>query len=316
MSAARLAIVCSGQAGQRREMLDGIFGSPDVAELCRTAAVQLGNDPETWWRGLPDDAIFINENAQFAIAINQLAIWQRIRHLIPEPALIAGYSLGEVIAYHIAGALDAGETLQLINRRSRVMNDASSGISTTGGCMLLWRGRMSEAAERALVEYSLDLAIVRRPGERVFAGPADAVDRFVRDAGCNNPCLTRLQVSTPSHSHYLAGAAASFRAILEESRLLAPDVPVLAGINGICVRTGEQIVETLSRQIDSTIRWDRCMNTLAESGITTVLELGPGNDLANLIGLEYPNISARSISDFRDWRSAVEWLKGRGHTVH
>ncbi len=315
MSTVRLAIVCSGQAGQRREMLDGVLGSPDVAELCRTAGALLGNDLETWWRNLDNEAIFINENAQFAIAFYQLATWQRIRHLIPEPSLIAGYSLGEVTAYHVAGALDAPDTLRLVSQRSRAMNAASSEISTTGGCMLLWRGRMSETAERAVVENSLDVAIVRRTGERVFAGPANSIDAFMRETGIDNPSQTRLQISTPSHSHYLATAAASFRTILEESGLHTPTVPVLAGINGMRIRTREQAIGALSGQIDTTIRWDRCMDALEEAGITSVLELGPGSDLANLIGMEHPRISARSIDDFGDWRSVAGWLRDRGHSL-
>lgn len=315
MSSERLAIVCSGQAGQRREMLDGLFGSPDVAELCRTAGALLGRDPETWWRNLDDESVFINENAQFAISLYQIATWQRIRNLIPEPALIAGYSLGEVTAYHVAGALDAHETLRLVSRRSLAMNAAASEMSSTGGCMLLWRGRMSEAAERAVVANSLDVAIVRRTGERVFAAPAGSIDAFIRETGIDNPCRTRLQISTPSHSHYLAAAAASFRTILEESALRAPAVPVLAGINGMRCRTRNQAIDTLSLQIDTTIRWDRCMVALEEAGITSVLELGPGNDLANLIEMEHPTISARSVNDFGDWRSVAGWLRDRGHCV-
>lgn len=312
MSAARLAIVCSGQAGQRREMLDGVLDYPDVAELRRIAGALLGTDLESWWRNLDETDIFINENAQFAIALYQIAIWQRIRHIIPEPALVAGYSLGEVTAYHVAGALNAEGTLRLVSQRSRAMNAASLGISTGGGCMFLWRGRMSETAGMAVAENSLDVAIVRRPGERVFAGSADAIDRFIRDVGSDNPNLVRLQISTPSHSHYLASAAASFRMNLEESALTAPTVPVLAGINGMRIHTKGQAIETLSRQIDTTIRWDRCMDALKEAGITAVLELGPGNDLATLIEMEHPHISARSIGDFRDWRSVTGWLEDKG----
>ena len=312
MSTKRLAIVCSGQAGQRREMLDGVLGAPDVEELCMTGGELLGNDLESWWRGLDDEALFANENAQFAIALYQLATWQRIRHLIPEPALIAGYSLGEVTAYHVAGAIDADETLRLVKRRFRAMNTASSAISTSGGCMLLWRGKMSEAAELSVLKNALDVAIVRRRGELVFAGPANSVDSFLRDMGGDNPNLIRLQISTPSHSHYLASAAASFRTTLEESGLNAPVVPVLAGIDGMRIRTREQAIGALSRQIDTTIRWDRCMDALDEAGITAVIELGPGNDLANLIEVEHPRISARSMDDFRDWRSATEWLREKG----
>ncbi len=304
----RLAIVCSGQAGQRREMLDGILGSPDVEELCGAAGELLGLDPASWWRRLGDEAIFANENAQFAIAIYQIAVWQRIRTAIPEPVMIAGYSLGELLAYHVAGALDARETLRLVQERSRGMNAASSGISTLGGCMLLRRGKTSAVAEQSLARSALDVAIIRSPGEVVLAGPADEIDRFLAGGEPSDPNLIRLQVATPSHSHYLAQAARQFQTVLEESALKAPSIPVLAGISGLRVRTRAEAVETLSRQIDTTIRWDRCMDALKEAGVTTVIELGPGSDLAKLIESRHPQISARSIDDFRDWRAVSVWL--------
>lgn len=315
MSALRLAILCSGQAGQRREMLDDLFAAPDLGTLRRLAGNLLGEDVEVWWRNLDDQALFANQNAQFSIALHQIAVWQRISALVPPPSLIAGYSLGELIAYHVAGAIDAAATLRLVQRRARLMDEAASGLSTAGGCMLLWRGRMSPsvlaARDRAIAENGIDIAIVRRTGEQVLAGPADAIDRLLADPAITNPNLVRLTVSTPSHSCYLAAASAAFRTVLAESSLAPPPVPVLAGIDATRVRTREQAFEALSRQIATPLRWDRCMAALDEAGITTVIELGPGNDLAKLIEAEHPRIAARSVDEFRNWRSLADWLATR-----
>lgn len=315
MSTTRLAIVCSGQAGQSRGMLDGLLADPELAWL-RTAATRvLGMDLAAWWQGLDDEEIFANGPAQFAIALHQIAARQRIGTLVPEPALIAGYSLGELLAYHVAGALDAEETLRLVRRRAQVMDDAAATLDTASGCLLLWRGRTSPATlaarDSAIAATGLELAIVRRPGEELFAGPADAIDRFLADPAVANPNSVRLAVSTPSHSSYLGPAALAFRSVLAASGLAAPAVPVLAGIDASRVRSRDQGVEALSRQIATTIRWDRCMASLAEAGIDTVIELGPGNDLAKLIELEHPRISARSLDEFRDWRGLEGWLATR-----
>lgn len=311
----RLAILCSGQAGQHRAMFDNLLTAPDLKELhCRASEI-LGENVAGWWRNLTDDAIFANRNAQFAITLYQLSVWQRIAALIPQPALIAGYSLGELIAYHVAGSLNAAETLILARHRARMMDDAAGDVFVTGGCMVLWRGRVSYQAQQAmqqgLKEYGLETAIVRNRGEQVLTGPADAVDRFLADPRIINPNMSRLAVTTPSHSRYLVAAADNFRSILDHSNLTSPSVPVLAGVDASRVRTRSQGVDALSRQISATVRWDRCMTVLGETGIDTVIELGPGNDLANLIELEYPTIAARSVSDFGDWRSVAEWLEER-----
>ncbi len=297
-------------------MLDDLISAPDMEGLRRIASGVLGEELESWWRSLADEEIFANENAQFAIALYQLGVWQRIAPLIPQPSLIAGYSLGELVAYHVGGSLDAVGTLGLVRRRARLMDEAARGMAVSGGCMLLWRGRVSRqvqgAMEQGMRAYGLDTAIVRNRGEQVLAGPADAVDRFLAAPQIVNPDMVRLTITTPSHSRYLASASEAFRVVLDDSALTPPSVPVLAGVDAARVRTRSQAVDALSRQISTTLRWDRCMTALEEAGITTVIELGPGNDLAKLIEAEHPRISARSVDEFRDWRAVGRWVESRG----
>ena len=308
----KLAILCSGQAGQHRTMLDDLIKSPDLEELRSCAAGLLGKDVEEWWSSLTDEAIFANENAQLAITLYQLSVWQRIAALIPQPALIAGYSLGELIAYHVAGTLNVADTLKLVRQRARLMDESAGNLAVKGGCMVLWRGKVPyhvhEAMQRGLIDYGLETAIVRSRGEQVFAGPADAVDSFMADPLIVNPNMVRLAITTPSHSKYLATAAKHFKNVLNDSGLASPSIPVLAGVDGTRVRTASQAVEALSCQIATTVRWDRCMRALEEAGIDTVIELGPGNDLAKLIEADHPRISARSVDEFRDWHAVSEWL--------
>jgi [acyl-carrier-protein] S-malonyltransferase len=275
----------------------------------------LEKELETWWSNLADEEIFANDNAQFAIALYQMAVWQRIAPIIPQPALIAGYSLGELIAYHVAGSLDAGSTLGLVRQRARLMDEATRDLNVSGGCMLLWRGRVpyqvQAAMERGMLTYGLETAIVRNRSEQVLAGPADAIDRLLVDPHVVNPNMVRLAITTPSHSRYLATAAETFSAVLDNSDLADPTVPVLAGVDASRIRTRSQALVALSRQISTTLRWDRCMTALDEAGINAVLELGPGNDLAKLIEAECPHISARSVDEFRDWHAVGSWLESR-----
>jgi len=309
----RLAILCSGQAGQRRDMLDDLLAAPEVKSVRQAASEVLGQDVAQWWRGLNEQEIFLNANAQFAIAYFQLATWARIAPLLPEINLIAGYSLGELIAYHIAGALSATETFKLVQARARLMDEAAASTDTQGGCMALWRGRVSPAAlaarDRAITEHGLDVAIKRRQGEEVLAGSAPAITHFVADLQKLNPNLVRLPVSVPAHSHYLAPAAAAFRDVLNASAIAASKITVLGAVDAMPVRSREDAINALSRQIATTIRWDGCMEALAESGIEKVIELGPGNDLAKLLGAEHPQIAARAVDDFGDYRALQDWVR-------
>ena len=307
----RLAILCSGQAGQHRGMLDGLLAAPECEPVRQAASAALGRDVAAWWNGLDEQAIFLNANAQFAIAYYQVATWTRIARLLPEISLVAGYSLGELIAYHVAGALDAEETFKLVRARALLMDAATTG-SGTGGCMALWRGRVSPATlaarDRAIADCGLDIAIKRRTGEEVLAGPSDAIARFVADFRAANPSLVRLPVTIPAHTHYLAAAADSFRDVLSASAIAPPRVTVLGSVDAAPVRSRDQAIAALSRQIATTIRWDRCMDALAEFGIDAAIELGPGNDLARLVEAEQPQIRTRAVDDFGDYRALADWL--------
>ena len=293
-------------------MLDELLQAPECESIRQTASDVLGQDVAEWWSGLDDREIFLNANAQFAIAYYQMATWERIKPLLPEISLIAGYSLGELIAYYVAGALSATETLRLVRERARLMDAAASGINAEGGCMALWRGRVSPstlaARDSAAAAYGLDVAIRRRNGEEVWAGPSAAIAHFVADLQKMNPGLVRLPVTIPAHSHYLAGASAAFRDVLAASAITAPGIAVLGAVDAMPVRTRNEAIEALSRQISMTIRWDGCMEALAESGIDKAIELGPGNDLAKLIATEHPQITAHAVDDFGDYRALKDWL--------
>lgn len=306
----KLAILCSGQAGQHCRMLDDILAAPDCGELRAAASEVLGQEVDAWWRGLDEQAIFANANAQFAIALFQIATWARISSLVPAPAVVAGYSLGEVLAWHVAGALGAADTLRLVRERAASMDrHAPAG---EGACMVLWRGRstpaMRAARERAMAAHGLAVAIHRPGGDLVLGGPAAAVDAFMADPAVANADLKRLQVSVPSHTNRLAGAAESFRETLAASRIGDPRVLVLAGIDGSLLRRREDGLSHLSRQLAEPLRWDWCEETLASLGVDMALELGPGNDLAKLLENDVPGVSARAVEEFAHPTEVSNWL--------
>ena len=313
----RLAILCSGQAGQHRDMLNDLLLAPECESIRIAASNVLGKDVAQWWNSLDEQSIFLNSNAQFGIAFFQMATWVRIASQLPEIKLIAGYSLGELIGYFVAGALSATETFKLVRERARLMDEATGSATTHEGCMALWRGRVSpstlSACDRAIKKYNLDIAIKRKDGEMVLAGTSDSIAGFLADLQVMNPNLLRLPVTIPAHSHYLESASDAFRDILNASTLALPRISVLSTTKAMPVRSREEAIIALSQQISTTIRWNECMDAIAESGINKVIELGPGNDLAKLIGAEHPEISARAVSDFCSYSSLSEWLSESSH---
>lgn len=309
----RLAILCSGQAGQTCRMLDEILAAPDCAELRELASAELGRDVVAWWRGLSVDALFANANAQFAIALYQIATWARIAPLVPKPVVVAGYSLGEVLAWHVAGALDAAQTLRLVRARTAAMDRAAPDAGT--GCMLLWRGRttpaMRAARERAMTAHGLAVAIHRPAGDLVLGGRAADIDAFVADPAVQHADVKRLQVSVPSHTALLEDAVPPFRDAVAAAAPVDPVVPVLAGIDGTLLRERGAALTHLPAQLARPLRWDWCQETLASLGVDVALELGPGNDLAKLLEAAAPGVAARSVEEFGSVGAVRDWLEAR-----
>lgn len=305
----KYALLCSGQAGQSAELLDALLAAPDLADLRALAGELLGEPLERWWRGLGSEGVFENGPAQFAIALYQIAAWTRLKPLLPPPAVVAGYSLGEVVAWHVAGALDARATLQLVRERAALMDRHAPAA---GGGLLLWRGRstpaMRAARDRCMQAHGLAIAIQRPDGSLVLGGTRAGIARFLAEPELAGVDLRPLPVSVPSHTPLLAGAVQPFAERIASHPFQTIDTAVLAGIDAHPQHRQEEAVVSLSSQLAGTLRWDWCTETLLSLGVAAAIELGPGKDLATQLQT-CAGIPARALSEFGSPAACADWLQ-------
>lgn len=307
-----LAILCSGQAGQNREMLDDLLVADDLGDVRDAATRILGRDVADWWRSLDEAAIYENVNAQFSIALYQIAVWRRLsRRLSFRPTVVAGYSLGEVIAWHVAGAMGVADTLQLVLDRARIMDECIGPSHRGGSCMALRRGRVSPsirlALDEAMARHGVCIAI-HRPGGIVLGAPGQAMDAFCREPAAKSGDMKRLPVTVPSHTRWLHSGVERFRDVLATRRIGDPVMPVVSGNRARLQRRGDDAIESLSAQLSDAIRWDWCIETLVSVGVEIAIELGPGNDLSKLLETEQPGVVARAVHEFAHLDDLGEWL--------
>lgn len=305
----KYALLCSGQAGQSAELLDALLASPELADLRALAGDVLGEPLERWWRELGSEGLFENGPAQFTIALYQIAAWTRLKPLLPAPAVVAGYSLGEVVAWHVAGALDARTTLQLVRERATLMDRHAPAA---GGGLLLWRGRstpaMRAARDRCMQAHGLAIAIQRPDGSLVLGGTLAGIERFLAEPELAGVDLKRLPVSVPSHTPLLAGAVQPFAERIAGCAFQPIDTGVLAGIDARLQHQREEAVVSLSSQLARTLRWDWCTETLLSLGVSAAIELGPGKDLATQLQTG-AGIPARALSEFGSPAACADWLQ-------
>ena len=303
---ARLAILCPGQGGQHPAMFDLARADPQAAgllERCLSGA-HLGAPLQ---QILADDArLFSNRLAQPLIVAATMATWEAIRHDVPPPALVAGYSIGELAAYGVAGSLAAADVLALATERARLMDACASAMP--GQSLVAVAGIGVRSATAFLRQCEFHMAIETGADTFIAGGPArrlGEVQRLVAAAGAQ---ASILPVEVASHTPYMNAAVAPFAAALGRHALADPQIAVLSGISAELVRDAGKAIAHLSRQLAEPILWADCMDACIEAGVTVALELGPGAALARMLHARHPKIECRSVADFRSLDGVRKWL--------
>lgn len=298
-----LAILCSGQGAQHPAMLDMIADHQVALEIITTGEAELGFDlHEALKQG---DRIFHNAIAQPLICLTQLALWAALQPDALSPAAFCGYSVGELGAYACSGALDAAELARIAAARAALMDQAAA--ATHGGMLALQGLRPEEVASLCQGHHAW-IAIAIGAEEFVIGGEDDALSRLSEAFADRGAKLTRLKVGVASHTPLLSTAVEPFRAVLDASSMISPVTPVVAGIDAAWVMRRDTAIEKLAQQLDRTIEWGACLDTLYERGCRVFLELGPGRALARMTQARFADADARSVDDFRSLDGVSSWL--------
>ena len=295
MSRARLLLLCPGQGDQHPAMFHLARTSPAAnALLDRLPTIASGDD------------IYANRYAQPLIVAATLGMWEAIRAFTPPPALVAGYSIGELSAYGVAGALTPESALALAARRAQLMDDSLA--LHPGQALVSITGLTLQAAAKLAADHHYQISIETGDDSCITGGPsgeAQALEQAVTASGGRS---RRLPVEVASHTHYMESAVAPFADALRQADFNSMTAPVLAGISAAAVGDKAQAVELLSRQLAEKIRWLSCMDAAAEAGISYALELGPGNALTRMLQNRHSHINSRSVADFRTLDGIRKWL--------
>ncbi len=298
-----LCVLCPGQGGQHPQMLQLLEGDPIARCVLDESAAVLGEDPRDWLQS--SQTLHLNRIAQPLLCAAQLAAWSVLKERLPPPRLFAGYSIGELAAYGCADALASGELVRLARQRAVLMDAADQDASG----LLAISGLDSTQIERLCQAQDAEVAIINGHDRFVLGASEHALAGLQLAAEALGGKVTRLPVSLASHTSRLAAASEGFRRSLSESPLKGPAVPVLAGISGLPVHTREAAIDSLSRQISSTLNWAACLDALPEMGCSLVLELGPANALSRMVRERWPTLPARSVSEFHSLQGVVDWVE-------
>jgi [acyl-carrier-protein] S-malonyltransferase len=293
---ARLLILCPGQGGQHAAMYDLARLDPRGAALIDACAP--APDPAT---------LFANQTAQPAIVAASLATWEALRPRLPAPALVAGYSIGELAAHGVADALAAPDAVALAALRAAIM-DRAAAAGPDGALAAI--GALPLGQVRAIAQAAgWHIAIVNGEDACVAGGPGSAYAAFAGACEAAGGRVQRLPVALASHTPLIGAAVQAYAEALRAAPFHGWRCPVLSGISGARVTSREAAIEHLSLQLAQTIEWRACMDAAVEGGITVALELGPGAALARMFQARHPQVACRSAADFRSLDGVVSWVE-------
>ncbi|RSZ61025.1 acyltransferase domain-containing protein [Massilia atriviolacea] len=291
-----LFILCSGQGGQHAGMFDLARSDRAGAALLDAAGIAL--DPAT---------MFDNLVAQPAIVTAALAAWEALRARLPAPVLAAGYSIGEVAAWSVAGSLSPLDAIALSRVRAAAMDQAALAGPPHGLAAI--SGLPVDQAAALAADHGYEIAIVNGYDACIAGGLADNLAALGQAVQAEGAKLQRLPVAVASHTSLMAPARAPFDAALEALLFAPPACPVLGGVSALALHTKAQAMDELSRQMVQAIRWSDCMDAAAEAGVTVALELGPGSALSRMMQARHPQIACRSVADFRSIDGIAAWVE-------
>ena len=222
--------------------------------------------------------------------------------------IVAGYSIGELAAWGVAGLLDIGSVLELAAARAQAMDDATTEPTGLVAVQGIDARRLARLCER----HQTYVAIINGSDHRLIGGTDRALAAFVSDARAEGARhVSRVRVAVASHTPLLRSASEIFRATLRERipRVIVPeDVRLLSGVDGDFVY-GDPGREKLADQICQTLDWAACMETCRSLGVRKLIEFGPGSALANMTRGQMPGSDIHGMSEFRSLDGIRRWLQ-------
>jgi [acyl-carrier-protein] S-malonyltransferase len=298
-----LVLVAPGQGAQTPGFLTPWLDLPGAADRVAAWSDAIGLDLAHYGTQADADAIRDTAVAQPLLVAAGLLSAAALGDIAPDA--VAGHSVGEITAAAFAGVLDDTAALQLVRKRGLAMAEAAA-VTKTGMSALL--GGDPEVTVAHLEKLGLTPANVNGAGQIVAAGTLEELAALEADKPEGVRRVVPLTVAGAFHTRHMAPAVAKLE---EAAQALTPADPTVAYVSnkdGRTVATGAEVVSRLVGQVANPVRWDLCMETFKELGVTALVEVCPGGTLTGLAKRALPGVATLALKTPDDLDAARELI--------
>ncbi|SDZ40369.1 [acyl-carrier-protein] S-malonyltransferase [Micromonospora pattaloongensis] len=275
-----LAVLSPGQGSQKPGFLTPWLELPGADARLRWWSALAGVD--LVHLGTAADADEIKDTARTQPLLVAAALLAAEHLPMYDVAVTAGHSVGELGAAALAGVLSPEAAITLAGVRGREMA-AACALEPTGMAAVL--GGDPDEVLAAIAAHGLHPANRNGAGQVVAAGAADGLAKLAAEPPAKARVIP-LQVAGAFHTPYMAPAEEALAAVAAGITPTDPSRILLSNFDGSAVTHGRELLQRLVRQVTAPVRWDLCMRTLADLGVTAVIELPPAGTLAGLVKRE------------------------------
>lgn len=291
-----LAIIAPGQGAQTPGMLAPWIEDAESKAFLIQWSDAIGLD--LVHLGVHADAEEIKDtaNAQPLIVAAGL-LSARALELSGKFSFVAGHSVGEITAAAIAGVLTPLDAMKLVRTRGQEMAKAAA-ITPAGMSAVLGGDR--DLVLKAIADAGLVAANDNGGGQIVAAGDLAALATLAPEGAR----VRALAVAGAFHTSYMQPAVEPMRALSAAIEVNDSTIGVLSNKDGAVLTSGREILNRIVDQIASPVRWDLCMQTLADQGVTGAVEVAPAGTLVGLIKRAVPGIEQFALKSPADIEAA------------
>lgn len=309
----KIAFVFPGQGSQSVGMMSRLTQDfPKVKSIFDRASNRLGYDLWALVEEGPEESLNCTEVTQPAMLTAGYATWCILEDQgIETPEILAGHSLGEYTALVCSDVIDFESAVELVATRGRLMQEA---VPDGQGGMAAIVGLDDSQVEAICIQASeddiLSPANFNSVGQIVVAGESAAVDRAIQlalEAGAK--LATRLPMSVPSHCLLMQKASVEFAKELAGVQFNPPSLKVVNNVDVDIISDPIKIKDALVKQLYNPVRWVETIKKIANEGINTIIECGPGRVLTGLIKRIDRQINVFPISDIEAVKKIIEISK-------